>query len=92
MAGILYSYVINSDWSVIDPLFSLSTNSILGPYINIPELFSKNAIRIYKLKLNRNLIGIENRDRTVIYSWINLINGKSYVGSVWKGSTRILSY
>ena len=42
--------------------------------------------------LDRNLIGVENRKRTVIYQWINLINGKIYIGSAWNGSTRLLSY
>ena len=41
---------------------------------------------------NRNLIGIENLNITVIYQWINLINGKLYVGSAWRGSNRLLSY
>ena len=53
--------------------------------LNIP-------VRIYKPNLDRNLIGIENKNRTIIYQWINLINGKMYVGSSWKGSIRLLSY
>ena len=47
-------------------------------------------MRIYKPNLDRNLIGIENKNRTIIYQWINLINGKMYVGSSWKGW--LLSY
>ena len=49
-------------------------------------------VRIYKPKLDRNLIGSENKNRTIIYQWINLINGKRYVGSAWYGSRRLLSY
>ena len=52
----------------------------------------KKPVRIYKPNLDRNLIGIENKNRTIIYQWINLINGKMYVGSSWKGSIRLLSY
>ena len=33
--------------------------------LNIP-------VRIYKPNLDRNLIGIENKNRTIIYQWINL--------------------
>ena len=44
--------------------------------LNIP-------VRIYKPNLDRNLIGIENKNRTIIYQWINLINGKMYVGCSW---------
>ena len=50
----------------------------------------KKPVRIYKPNLDRNLIGIENKNRTIIYQWINLINGKMYVGSSWKGW--LLSY
>ena len=55
-------------------------------------VFLNKPVRIYKPNLDRNLIGIENKTRTIIYQWINLINGKMYVGSSWKGSTRLLSY
>jgi hypothetical protein len=36
-----------------------------GPHI-FPEYLTQ-PIRIYKPKLNRNLIGVENKNRTVIY-------------------------
>jgi len=61
-----------------------------GPHI-LP-IYLTEPLRIYKPNLNRNLIGIENRGRTIIYQWINLINGKMYVGSAWNGSQRLLSY
>jgi group I intron endonuclease len=61
-----------------------------GPHI-FPNIFSK-PVRIYKPNLDRNLIGIENKSRTIIYKWINLINGKMYVGSSWYGSNRLLTY
>ena len=93
MAGI---FLIISDYVVIN---SLMNNEILlsliaikpyGPHI-FPIYFYK-PVRIYKPNLDRNLIAVENRNRTVIYQWINLINGKVYVGSGWKGSRRLLSY
>ena len=63
-----------------------------GPHI-LPVYLNKNKpVRLYKPKLDRNLIGIENKERTIIYQWINLINGKRYVGSAWNGSRRLLSY
>jgi hypothetical protein len=37
----------------------------LGPHI-LPEFLNK-PVRIYKPNLDRNLIGIENRNRTIIY-------------------------
>jgi hypothetical protein len=62
----------------------------LGPQL-APKFLNK-PIRIYMPNLNRNLIGVENRNRTIIYQWINLINGKLYVGSAWRGSQRLLTY
>ena len=50
-----------------------------GPHVS-PK-FLNEPVRIYKPNLNINLIGTENKKRTIIYQWINLINGKTYVGS-----------
>ena len=69
---------------------SVFNSIIYGPHL-LPKFLSK-PLRIYHPNLNRNLIGIENRKRTIIYQWVNLINGKIYVGSAWTGSTRLLSY
>lgn len=63
-----------------------------GPHILPKYEFIKNPVRVYKPNLDRNLIGKENKNRTLIYLWINLINGKIYVGSARKGSPRLLSY
>jgi group I intron endonuclease len=93
LAGI---YLIISDYVEINSLInneiflSLIAIKPYGPHI-FPEYLTQPA-RIYKPKLDRNLIAVENRNRTVIYQWINLINGKVYVGSGWYGSRRLLSY
>ena len=63
-----------------------------GPYLKPFFLTKTEPVRIYKPKLNRNLIGVENRKQTIIYQWFNLINGKIYIGSAWNGSIRLLSY
>lgn len=52
-----------------------------GPFISPNGLYLSKPVRKYSPNLDRNLIGVENRKRTVIYQWINLINGKIYVGS-----------
>ena len=67
-----------------------STIKPVGPHLS-PK-FLTVPLRVYMPNLNINLIGIENRNKTVIYQWVNLINGKFYVGSAWKGSSRLLSY
>ena len=62
----------------------------LGPFIK--PIFLNEPVRVYYPKLNKNLIGTDNRKRVVIYQWTNLINGQIYIGSASTGSTRLLSY
>lgn len=69
---------------------SVTTVNYNGPHL-LPKFFTE-PVRTYSPKLNRNLIGVQNRKRTIIYQWMNLINGKIYVGSAWNGSNRLLSY
>lgn len=64
---------------------------VVGPHL-LPKLLNTEAVRVYMPNIDRNLIGVQNRKRTVIYQWMNLINGKIYVGSAWNGSVRLLSY
>ncbi len=95
---IILNYVIDilnyNSFDLIDWTVVICVNNILlkpyGPH-RLP-IYLNNPIRIYKPNLDRNLIGTENRNRTLIYQWINLINGKMYVGSAWNGSKRLLSY
>ena len=61
-----------------------------GPLIK--PIFLNEPIKLYYPKLNKNLIGTDNRKRVVIYQWTNLINGKIYIGSASSGSTRLLNY
>jgi group I intron endonuclease len=78
--------------------FSKCSNSlqkpIYGPHINdvTYSTILGNPARIYKPKLDRNKIGIENKNKTIVYLMVNLINGNLYVGSGWQGATRLLSY
>ena len=81
-------YLKNNFTSVISSLVIVTP--FYGPHL-LP-IFLGQPSRIYTPNLNRNLIGLENRKRTVIYQWMNLINGKIYVGSAWNGSVRLLSY
>ena len=62
----------------------------IGPFVK--PIFLKEPVRVYYPKLNINLIGTENKNRVVIYQWVNLINGNIYIGSASRGYTRLLSY
>lgn len=64
-----------------------------GPHIKPRWLNAIPPVRVYdNLNFHRNLIGSDNRKRSIIYQWVNLITGKIYIGSAWNGSTRLLSY
>nr|UEK25997.1 hypothetical protein [Mutinus fleischeri] len=91
MTTLLSIYEISNSFclSIIQAL-SIILIKPFGPHIK-PEFLNK-PIRVYIPNLDRNLIGTENKNRTIIYQWINLINGKMYVGSGWNGSRRLLSY
>ncbi len=71
-------------------IFSSMSLFPLGPHLK--PSFLTIPVRTYLPKLDRNLIGKENKNRPVIYQWINLINGDTYIGSAAKGSSRLLSY
>jgi group I intron endonuclease len=96
LAGIIIFLFIydfsNSSCMCLIQALSIFAIKPLGPHINIDPLILNKPVRVYKPNLDRNLIGIENKNRTIIYQWVNLINGKIYVGSAWNGSSRLLSY
>ncbi len=52
----------------------------IGPHIK-PQWLN-TPIRMYdNSNYHRNLIGSDNKKRSVIYQWINLMTGKTYIGS-----------
>lgn len=62
-----------------------------GPHIK--PMWLNEPIRLYNNpNYNKNLIGSDNKKRSIIYQWTNLITGKMYVGSAWNGSSRLFSY
>jgi hypothetical protein len=70
MAGIILLLFINVESnSLIFCIHILSLLPIIpfGPHIaSQPKILNK-PVRIYEPKLERNLIGLENRNRTIIY-------------------------
>lgn len=69
LAGIylIISNYVEGPYSLIDNEIILSLIPIkpYGPHL-LPKYLTQ-PVRIYKPNLNRNLIGVENRNRTVIY-------------------------
>jgi len=78
--------------SYTNEIIILSAISIfpLGPFVK--PIFLNEPLRVYYPKLNKNLIGTDNKKKVVIYQWTNLINSKIYIGSASTGSTRLLNY
>jgi len=66
-------------------------NFPIGPHIK-PKWLTLPVRTYENPNLYRNLIGQQNRKRSIIYQWINLITAKTYVGSSQTGSARLLSY
>ena len=64
---IISDYVEFNSLIIIYKIYNLSLIAIkpYGPHL-LPEYLTQ-PVRIYKPNLDRNLIGIENRNRTVIY-------------------------
>lgn len=81
------SYFFNYEY-----IGSISTSYPYGPHILFNSKLLTEPVRCYKPTLDRNLIGLQNSKRSIIYQWINLITGKTYVGSAWNGSVRLFSY
>jgi group I intron endonuclease len=99
MAG-MYEFTsnlnINNSFMEFETIFNfntiLSISSIIFSGPKTKPNFLNDPVRIYFPNLDLNLIGRENKKRTVIYQWYNLINNNIYVGSAWNGSIRLLSY
>lgn len=88
----------NTDNSIIFTALSISLkhkyNIIQIPYgPHIKPIWLNKPIRLYNdPNYNKNLIGSDNKKRSIIYQWTNLITGKIYIGSAWNGSSRLFSY
>jgi group I intron endonuclease len=93
--NLLHNFTVSSEYDLYEWYLNKENGTVVINYPYGPHLlpkFLKEPIRLYKPNFNRNQIGVENRKRSIIYQWINLINGKIYIGSAWNGSLRLLSY
>ncbi|KXN65646.1 hypothetical protein CONCODRAFT_12690 [Conidiobolus coronatus NRRL 28638] len=88
-ASILIStlVLIEVDNYVINGALSLSLkhkkNIIQIPYgPHIKPIWLNKPVRLYNNpNKDKNIIGSDNKKRSIIYQWTNLITGKIYVGS-----------
>lgn len=89
--NIIYRIIIFSN---IIPVFL--KEKILIEFPNGPHIKPKwlnSPIRVYEnLNYDKNMISSDNKNRSIIYQWTNLITGEIYIGSAWTGSSRLLNY
>lgn len=92
-SGFYFAYVS----FFVDNMFLASTSSLesvswcftpaltLCPIgnINTPELpIFQHAVKVYECPTTqRDLIREENKDKAGVYAWVNMVNGKFYIGS-----------
>jgi group I intron endonuclease len=76
----------------LNNLYSLNITSVfLGPHIN--PRFLVGAVRYYpNAGDEKQKIIADNQNRIIIYQWVNLITGQTYIGSASNGSIRLGGY
>ena len=55
-----------NSFSTLLPCLPALRPGVAGPHL-LPKILNTEAVRVYKPNLDRNLIGVQNRKRTVIY-------------------------
>ena len=67
------------------------TSVFFGPHIN--PRFLVGPVRYYpNAGDDKKKIIADNKNRTIIYQWVNLITGQTYIGSASNGSIRLGGY
>ena len=61
----------------------LKTNFIFtrSLYRGLPKLSITPVVSYKNAKINKSLIFKDNKDKAFVYRWINMLNGKEYLGS-----------
>lgn len=89
--GLAGGNFINYDIISYSALSILPLAMVYGPHRQ--PLFVSEPVRYYPNAFDcKDQIISENRNRAVVYQWINLITGEIYVGSASNGATRLNSY
>lgn len=100
LAGMLlfikfYPNLFNLDLNNNSELMFMSIRSVmakpLGPHINPKNIWVNKPVRVYDRTNRRDLIK-NYRGVPIIYQWINLITGETYVGSRINGRERLSHY
>jgi len=83
-----------------DLLLFLGCNMLISPVLvkaplgpKLQHKFLVSPLRYYvNAEDERSNIASQNRGRSIVYQWFNLITGQIYVGSGLNGSARLISY
>ena len=73
---------------------SLKTNFIFtrSLYRGLPKLTITPAVSYKNAKINKSLIIKDNNDKAFVYKWVNMLNGKEYLGSTSSAKRRLNTY
>ena len=73
---------------------SLKTNFIFtrSLYRGLPKLTITPAVSYKNAKINKSLIFKDNNDKAFVYKWVNMLNGKEYLGSTSSAKRRLNTY
>jgi group I intron endonuclease len=58
----------------------------------LPKLTINPAVSYKNAKINKRLIFKDNKDKAFVYRWINMLNGKEYLGSTSSAKRRLNTY
>jgi hypothetical protein len=61
-------------------------------YRLIPKLTITPVVSYKNAKINKSLIFKDNKNQAFVYRWINLLNGKEYLGSTSSAKRRLNAY
>ena len=61
-------------------------------YRGLPKLTITPAVSYKNAKINKSLIFKDNKDKAFVYRWINMLNGKEYLGSTSSAKRRLNTY
>lgn len=92
-----FKFVVNKSLTANHVCFStcLKLNNVTDPNVNSKgssNQYVKPIVTYPDADLNKSIMLRDNKDKAVIYCWVNKVNGKTYVGSSVNLTARLYKY